>query len=203
VNMRSGRDERDPAVDATNRPGRCIKGPFGRHRKTGEWCVAVNDGFEEVPDWARLVNETPRVNADEVLADAYMRMKEMRKRGSSTFCAANAEMKPCLREQLETGTVQGLRNETAFALASELRRVGNGENEALAALGQWNQKNRPPLSQRELESVVRSAYQRAEPYEFGCNPNSALRRLVECPGRSNCSYYQGLFEHIRVSSIGK
>jgi len=59
---------------------------------------------------------------------------------------------------------------------------------------------RPPLAQRELESVVRSAYQRAEPCEFGCNPNGALRRLVECPGRSNCTYYQGLFEHIRVSS---
>jgi hypothetical protein len=162
--------------------------------------VAVDDGFEAIEDWWRLVPGTARVSADKVLAEAYLRMKEVKRTSSSRFSAADGKMKPCLKEQLESGTVQGLRNETALALASELRRLDTGEKEALRALGEWNEKNRPPLSQREVESVVKSAYRQTVPYEFGCNPDGALRRLVDCPGRGNCDYYQQLFEHIEISS---
>ena len=197
--MRSGQDRRDNESSSPKGPGRCTKAPFGVHRKTMEWCVAVDDGFEEIEDWPRLLRETPRVNADKVLAEEYLRMREIRNTSSSRFSGSDGDMKLCLEEVLETGTSEGARNEVGFALASETRRMSMTEDEALAALERWNEKNKPPLGRREVEWIVRSAYRRAEPCEFGCNPNGALRRLVDCPGRSNCTYYRKLMQRVRDS----
>jgi hypothetical protein len=172
--------------------GNCIKAPFGIHRKTGRWCIAVNRDFETVEDHWAVLRNVEHANADRVLAEAYLRAQGLKERSSTDAVRAPEEMKPCLINHFRLGTDQGLRNRMGFALACEMRRVGTTEQQASSMLTEWNRKNRPPLPVHEVEVLVRSAYRRDKPYEYGCNPNGALREMVACSGRTNCPYYRQL-----------
>jgi ribosomal protein S27AE len=73
---------------------------------------------------------------------------------------------PCIQALLE-GVDEGLRNETGIRLASYfLNFRGLSWNKALAHLEAWNSRNRPPLPQKELESILKSA--EAHGYVYGC-----------------------------------
>ena len=72
----------------------------------------------------------------------------------------------------------GYRNNCAIRAASELRLLGLSAQEAEDKLRQWNEKNRIELSDDELASVVRSAYQHRFPYRYSCR-DQILRRF--CP----------------------
>jgi|GEM_PF-978331 len=74
---------------------------------------------------------------------------------------------PCIKALLE-GVVEGVRNESAIRLASYLLNFrGLSRSRALAKLKAWNRRNSPPLSEKELENVLKSA--QVHKYVYGCD----------------------------------
>lgn len=74
--------------------------------------------------------------------------------------APTAKEGPDWIEQAWQGVVEGGRNEVAARLAGHYLRQGMSEREVLLLLGGWNDRNRPPLPERELAAVVHSITRR-------------------------------------------
>jgi len=62
------------------------------------------------------------------------------------------------KEVILGGAKEGLRNETFFRLACSFREQGLNPEDTLLVLQGSNEKSNPPLSQSELQSVVKSAF---------------------------------------------
>ncbi len=166
--------------------GNAIKAPFGMHRVTGNWCVAVNRGFETINDPWPVLHAIRRVDAVAALAEINKKRGNVASVGGHVVPELPCHVRPCLNREWRNGTERGKRNEVGFALAAEFRRVGLVEVEALDRLEYWNRQCCPPVSLRELRSLCRSAYAAPQPYVFGCSPHGALRRLVGCTGDGEC-----------------
>lgn len=74
---------------------------------------------------------------------------------------------------LTIGVGRGNRDNEALLRAAECRKIGYNEEDCLSKLADWNLKNEPPLPDRDLERIVRSAYT-GDGYDFGTN-NESLR----------------------------
>ena len=79
----------------------------------------------------------------------------------------------------------GYRNNCAIRLASELRLLGLSAEETEDKLFEWNERNQIELSQDELRSVVRSAYQHRFPYRYSCR-DEILRKFCPLPDERSC-----------------
>ncbi len=99
------------------------------------------------------------------------------------------KLRPCILNILSTGSVQGERNTTAFILASDLRRTGFSREEVMEKLLGWNTLNNPPLPERELTYVLKSAFKNPKPYSYGCN-NAVLAKNCPFPDRKICTFYR-------------
>ena len=104
---------------------------------------------------------------------------------------------PCIKKLLE-GVQRGFRNEAALRLAGYFLFVRDLEpKEAGERLRAWNRLNLPPLPERELERVLRSAYHRG--YIFGC------RGLAAFCDRENCAFeraaWRGALRRSRVEEL--
>jgi hypothetical protein len=83
----------------------------------------------------------------------------------------------------------GNRNNAAIRLSSAFRLAGYGRPHTQALLLQWNRRQAHPLSEREIESVVYSAYARSYPYTYGCH-DQVIRSFCPYAGRlSDCRDY--------------
>ena len=61
-------------------------------------------------------------------------------------------------EEIKKGVSEGKRNAAAFAYAMYCRRQNiNDEKQLIDSLNVWNQKNTPPLPEKELINVVKSS----------------------------------------------
>ena len=72
------------------------------------------------------------------------------------------------QEELLKGVTKGHRNDTATRLAGRYIERNLGDNEILTILNEWNEKNRPPLSTRDLTTIlnsVRKTHQRNHPID--------------------------------------
>jgi len=74
--------------------------------------------------------------------------------------------RPCYRQLLQ-GVDKGKRNEAAIRLATAWKKAGETPDRTLLLLSEWNQHNRPPLPDQDLEPICRSAFE--GPYDYGCN----------------------------------
>lgn len=80
---------------------------------------------------------------------------------------------PCVKKALANGAVLGTRNNTAIALASFFYQYGISYEQALQILLDWGKnKCSPPMSGKEIEATVRSAYRNC--YAYGCRTFSNL-----------------------------
>jgi hypothetical protein len=87
---------------------------------------------------------------------------------------------PCI-EALLRGTNQGLRNEYGIRLASYFCNFKKlSTSTILKILKNWNKLNSPPIDEKELETVLKSAYQGK--YVYGCN-DEVLKTLCD---RDSC-----------------
>jgi len=92
---------------------------------------------------------------------------------------------PCIKVLLR-GVEQGIRNETAIRLASYFANFrGWDYNRVLKKLKKWNESNRPPLDEKELEAVVESAFKGK--YNYGCD-DEILDRA--CCHSNECLFYK-------------
>ncbi|MGC8896173.1 MAG: bifunctional DNA primase/polymerase [Candidatus Bathyarchaeia archaeon] len=88
---------------------------------------------------------------------------------------------PCI-SNLFKGTCEGQRNDYAIRIASFLINFrGLNPNYAFKRLKEWNRFNSPPLSEKELENVVKSAVKGC--YVYGCEDDILKRNCntEECP----------------------
>lgn len=94
---------------------------------------------------------------------------------------------PCAGAQTiwESHIEPGYRNNCAIRVASELRLLGLAAAEAEDKLRDWNDKNQIQLSDDELTSVIRSAYQHRFPYRYSCR-DAILRRYCPLPDVESC-----------------
>lgn len=85
---------------------------------------------------------------------------------------------PCISHILE-GLPEGFRNEGAVRLVSYwlIFRKLDGES-AWNRLIKWNQRNKPPLPERELRACFNSVYKNK--YAYGCRANQAFCKPDEC-----------------------
>ncbi|MBS7616509.1 bifunctional DNA primase/polymerase [Candidatus Bathyarchaeota archaeon] len=88
---------------------------------------------------------------------------------------------PCIKALIQ-GAAEGLRNETAIRLASYLLNFkGVSRTKAFDKLKAWNSRNRPPLPNREVEAILKSA--ETHGYIYGCDDPllKANCKEAECP----------------------
>ncbi len=81
---------------------------------------------------------------------------------TEALCAARVNM-------WQTGAPVGNRNNVAIRLASAFRLAGHTHEQTLDLLLDWKRRQRIGLSETEIRSVVRSAYVRPYPYNYGCH----------------------------------
>lgn len=95
------------------------------------------------------------------------------------------------RQAMFTGNVPvGFRNNVAIRLASALRRSGYDQGFTQQLLLDWNRRLPHPLLEREVLSVIRSAFARPFPYNYGCH-DEVIRSF--CPYRDSlldCPIYR-------------
>jgi hypothetical protein len=137
------------------------------------------------------------VHAVEVARNMFLRAKKIVRRGRrhpyrfprppgeilSALCPARQHM-------LASDVARGFRNNVAIRLASALRRAGYDQTQTSEVLHEWNRKLTAPLPERELQSVVRSAFARSFPYAYGCH-DEVIQWF--CPYRNNlldCEIYR-------------
>ncbi len=148
--------------------------------------------YEEIKELARTPQEPSDIPIRKVQKAAkyykYLFTKVKKKQArktSSSFSAKKVEqdrqlrqLLPCIKEVLEFGTEQGKRNSTTIALASSLFQAGYSLEDTRNILIAWNNANSPPLSQRELETTMMSAYRMSKDERFyGC---SSIQDLGLC-----------------------
>ncbi|RSN72635.1 bifunctional DNA primase/polymerase, partial [Candidatus Methanodesulfokora washburnensis] len=88
---------------------------------------------------------------------------------------------PCI-QWIKMGAPEGKRNEYAIRYCSYLVNFRGVEPEkALEMVREWNQKNNPPLSEKELRSTLKSAFEHG--YTYGCSDPilSSLCNRENCP----------------------
>lgn len=65
-------------------------------------------------------------------------------------------------EDYKMGVSEGMRNEACFFLAKHYRKRGLERNETFMLLKKWNEKNKPPMTEQEIESVINSTFEYQE-----------------------------------------
>lgn len=179
----------DVFPDGQGELGRVVKLPLGLHRRTGERCSLLDEGFQ--------AQEPTQVLRGYVQPDPWALQSaeeelplERLLQGAPTLeslpqLTAPSGGFPCL-EGISQGVDEGARETAAFILAKHLWRLGLGEDLVREYLHTWNRRNRPPLPAEELEQkVLHGAGYRA----FGCEQiggNQLLQGLCrwrECPNR--------------------
>ena len=86
----------------------------------------------------------------------------------------------CYHAIMQDGVSKGYRNETLVRVAWILKKSGLTYDMALQAALRWNDKNKPPLDEKEVANTVKSVYE--HDYKFGCS-DPVLQRYCtpECP----------------------
>lgn len=179
----AGKHEVFPKQDHTSKdsPGNLVKLPLGVHRATGTWCVFLDPRtLEPQPHQWEALQTAPGMSVRELLART---PRTKVPRAPSRPFSGRGDLPACVVRALNTGTCEGRRNTTAVILAACLVRASSSEAEAFHALAAWNVLNTPPLSERELESVLRSVLRKRYTYacrrialELGCPDPTCPRR---------------------------
>lgn len=90
---------------------------------------------------------------------------------------------PCIVSLLDNGVEKGSRNNVTVALANSLMQSGYQKDEVVELLYDWNELNDPPLTMRELNTTIQSAFDMVRnDKRYGCQ---ALRALGVCVDK-NC-----------------
>lgn len=93
---------------------------------------------------------------------------------------------PCIELLLKADCPKGERNNTTILLASAIFQAGKTMEETLHIVEKWNDENTDPLSRKEIEITVRSAYSMFQNNKgYGC---TRIKELGLCD--KNCNIYK-------------
>lgn len=136
-------------------------------------------------------NSDYNINADMSFNSVVEEIKERQKKKVNHKAARqmleNKELLACVKYILQNGAQKGGRNNTAMALASALyQRNSESQQEILEVMQTWNYKKLDePLSDKELETTVLSAYKNVQDgRRYGCGVFMDMGICVKgCPIR--------------------
>lgn len=194
----SSRHEIFPKQDhiETGKLGNLVKAPLGKHQVTGYWCHFLDENLKPEEDQYAVLAEVKTIDPAQVLQQLLPKIwaRIQDEETSSTKPRSGKQnfsvpvMKDCVQNAILRGTGQGERNQIGYIIASELRRLGVTPVPAKIILSSvWNPQNNPPLSESEVELLLRSAFGREE-HSYGCKPDGALRQRLTCVGYGACRY---------------
>jgi len=145
-------------------PQRISRIPYTIHQKTRNIVAVLDPETGEKVDVEKGIelleysvnNPLPKEVLDEVWLD--YSFKIVRPRGFRKRKYTTNRMPFLLKYVFDNGVGIGARNNAAFALALFFKLRGRSKSEVYNILFEWNMKNRPPLPEREIQSVVKSVY---------------------------------------------
>ena len=164
--------------------GNLVKLPLGVHRKTGNRCWFVDHRFEQHPDqWQKLASVGTWTEAD---ADAFIAKHQITLpsvQPSDRTDLVGPMTPPCFLN-IRDGVGDGVRDYAAFKYACYLRDRALDEEQTLAVMRVWNDRNDPPLPDAHLEEKIKSAFSR--PYAiFPCQ-----EPMFDPYCSSSCPFYE-------------
>lgn len=147
--------------------------------------------YASAPKELREANETYNANAATSFNSLIEEIRERQKKTINHKVARQMlekrELLPCVKYILQHGAQKGGRNNTAMALASALyQREPDKQQEILDIMQTWNHKKLDePLSDKELETTVLSAYRNVQDgKKYGCGSFIDMGICVKgCPVR--------------------
>lgn len=77
-----------------------------------------------------------------------------------------AKTDPIKLKEITEGITEGNRNDSMFRLATFYRKAGASKQETFTLLLEQNKKNQPPLGEREIQTLIESAFRGDKPYRF-------------------------------------
>lgn len=132
--------------------GNTVKLPLGIHQRTKQRCLFVNEHFEPYEDqWTPLRNVSPI--SLEWLESHITIVRPQTEESGETKAAPL-----CLKDIMETGASEGIRDESAFRLAAYLRDKGVPRYLAEVMLTTWNEHNTPPIDPPDLNAKIDQGY---------------------------------------------
>ena len=165
--------------------GSMIKAPLGIHKKTGVRCFFVDNTFEDIEDqWKHLasVKTVTGERLDEILKKKNVSMITTIRTDSQQFETFGSL--PCVSNMMAEGLEEGCRDEGLFTVAAWIKRRGIPEVIGSTMLHEVNGKTKPPLSDQEVETKIRSVYD-GDYSEFPCNKSS-----LDSYCSSSCRFFE-------------
>lgn len=148
--------------------GNLVKVPLGIHRKTGRRSQLV------MPDSLEKIQQTTLTDEIKTVLKKTWEREDTVTFSPLPFVGCQA------MTIINRGVREGERNESAFFKARVMWYAGLSREEAKSALETWNLKNSPPLSERELENVLKSVYtKRYRVSLFSLRKNKILGKYCE------------------------
>jgi Primase C terminal 1 (PriCT-1) len=190
---------------------RLLRLPNTRHSGSGLYKIALSGdelltcGAAEIRTMARTARPLTRVaaagllplqavTATPALVELFQRARRAvrRERGPHPYRFAGVQGRPeealCAARlaMWQTSVPRGSRNNVAIRLASAFRLAGYNREQTTELVLGWNRRQQAGLPDTEIRGVVRSAYARPYPYNYGCH-DEVIRsfcpyvdRLNEC-----------------------
>ncbi|MCW4046176.1 MAG: hypothetical protein NWE99_01240 [Candidatus Bathyarchaeota archaeon] len=151
--------------------GNLMKIPLGLHQQSKKWSCFLNPDTSE-PLALESILEIQGCTLSE---REISQIKDMIDKSKETFWfgheakvaeAYKGEVPACISHILK-GATEGLRNESAIRLASFwLNFCKEAPEKVKTQLGEWNLRNKPPMEERELETIFQSAMRGG--YNYSC-----------------------------------
>ena len=169
--------------------GNLVKAPLGKHQVTGKWCLFLDEDLKPEKDQYGVLARIQLINPIDIIKNG---MPEVWQKQSAKpdnqhilIPVKLPIIKDCVKTALFQGAKRGVRNQTGYIIATELRNRTQADS-LLKTI--WNPKNQPPLSGDEISLIVNSAYDNGE-YVYGCKEDGILRHHMNCIGAENCLYF--------------
>jgi hypothetical protein len=164
--------------------GNLVKLPLGIHKKTGNRCWFVDYRFEPYPDqWEKLsgVRLWTEAEVDDFISKHEVMLPTLHVSNRDGLIGPLAP--PCF-VAIRDGVGEGVRDVAAFKYACYWRDRAADEEETLALMRVWNDRNNPPLDDAVLVEKVKSAFSRA----YSIFPCRELMFDPYCS--SSCMFYE-------------
>lgn len=137
--------------------GNSIKFPLGKHKKTGFWSHFLDVGLNPIDNWVDHLKNVRRLGEKDL--DTIMAThNSVVAKSSDEADSKKMAYAPCVKKVMELGADEGCRNEAMLEIAKDCNRQDYPQDVAITVLVGCNEKNRPPLSDKEICCIVQSVY---------------------------------------------
>ncbi len=123
--------------------------------------MSMDEVFEYAKSIHEIVYEKPKFiqKAKEKFEEEIKSIEDKKKdrKARKIDSKMKKEMLPCTLKILEEGIEKGSRNNTSVAVSSCLFQIGMDSEDIINTMLSWNEKNNPPLPEREVYATIKSA----------------------------------------------